>query len=68
MTSSLTARIDVKPSEAGFSLRETLVPQVHRGTEVRRRLKSAPQETSPHGHSTNRQSYRTVTAEFCDAH
>ena len=38
------ARIDVKLGGAGFSLRGTLVPPVRWRTEVRRRLKSAPQE------------------------
>jgi hypothetical protein len=43
-TSTMTARIDGKLGGAGFSLRGTLVPVVRWRTEVRRRLKSAPQE------------------------
>src|ERR1700677_1288723 len=44
LPSSMTARIDAKPGGAGFSLRGTLVPPSRWRTEVRRRLKSAPQE------------------------
>jgi len=51
--STVTARICAKPGGAGFSLHGTLVPPARWRTEVRRRLKSAPQGTLPRGQGTS---------------
>ncbi len=45
-TRFLTARNDAKPGRAAFRLHGTLVPLLKWRTEVRHRLKPAPQELS----------------------